>query len=261
MYKKYFVSLVVLVFLAAVVSAAAGPAVSVTYPNAKGIYKKSIAGSVDFNFTISDADSNAEDLNFVIAISTSSASRTGDKNILGDANVSQPYGIPSGYTFRCDSNNLAATTTCSASTTSFIGPADANFSGVVADGNYFLKVYVRDLNGEEVFDASDNNFFIDGTKPRLYQTDPTGIFFEYRASVIGEGEEEVEDILRKEYSAELQIDDGVSVCLKALKKVFGEKFNLDRVDAAYISSAEKIFTKYSREEIEAIFNGKKRKKR
>ncbi|MBS3135885.1 archaeal proteasome endopeptidase complex subunit alpha [Candidatus Woesearchaeota archaeon] len=102
---------------------------------------------------------------------------------------------------------------------------------------------------------------IDGTKPRLYQTDPTGIFFEYRASVIGEGEEEVEDILRKEYSAELQIDDGVSVCLKALKKVFGEKFNLDRVDAAYISSAEKIFTKYSREEIEAIFNGKKRKKR
>jgi len=102
---------------------------------------------------------------------------------------------------------------------------------------------------------------IEDHAPRLYETDPTGIFFEYRASVIGEGEEEVEDILRKEYSAELQIDDGVSVCLKALKKVFGEKFNLDRVDAAYISSAEKIFTKYSREEIEAIFNGKKRKKR
>src|SRR3989338_6016144 len=100
---------------------------------------------------------------------------------------------------------------------------------------------------------------IDNGTPKLYQTDPTGIFFEYRASVIGESEEEVEDILRKEYAKDLTMEDGVALGLRALKKVFGDKFDLERVDASYISLAEKEFNRYTKDEIDSILKRKKKK--
>lgn len=40
---------------------------------------------------------------------------------------------------------------------------------------------------------------IDLDGPHLFETDPTGIFFEYKASVIGEAETEVEEFLHKNY--------------------------------------------------------------
>jgi len=57
---------------------------------------------------------------------------------------------------------------------------------------------------------------IDDENPRLYETDPTGIFFEYKASVIGEGEPEIEEILKKEYNAELPMDDALALALPPL---------------------------------------------
>lgn len=86
--------------------------------------------------------------------------------------------------------------------------------------------------------------------PRLYETDPTGIFFQYKATAIGEGEVEVEEILHNEYKSELTIEEGLILSLKALKKVLGENFKIERIDAAYISIDEKKFRKFSKEKIE-----------
>ena len=91
---------------------------------------------------------------------------------------------------------------------------------------------------------------IEDHTPRLYETDPTGIFFQYKATAIGEGEVEVEEILHNEYKSELTIEDGLRISLKALKKVLGENFKLERIDAAYISIDEKKFRKFSKEKIE-----------
>jgi len=81
---------------------------------------------------------------------------------------------------------------------------------------------------------------IDDSKARLFETDPTGIFFEYKASAIGEGEVEIEEILHKEYNDEMTIEDGLQLSLKALKKVLGENFKIGRIDAAYIKTEENI---------------------
>jgi len=91
---------------------------------------------------------------------------------------------------------------------------------------------------------------IDDHTPRLYETDPTGIFFQYRATAIGEGEVEVEEILHEEYKPELTIEEGFTVSLKALNKVLGENFKIGRIDAAYIKIDEKKFKKFSKEKIE-----------
>ncbi len=91
---------------------------------------------------------------------------------------------------------------------------------------------------------------IDVDKPRLYETDPTGIFFEYKASVIGEGEVEIEEILHSQYKPELTIEDALKLCLAALKKVLGDNFSIERIDAAYIKKDERKFKKFSKESIE-----------
>ena len=102
---------------------------------------------------------------------------------------------------------------------------------------------------------------VDNHKPRLFETDPTGIYFEYKATAIGEGEVEVEEILKKEYKEDITIDNALILALKALKKVLGDNFSIDRIDTAYIKIDKKKFTKFSRESLEKTASGFKEKKK
>jgi len=102
---------------------------------------------------------------------------------------------------------------------------------------------------------------IDNHTPRLYETDPTGIFFQYKATVIGEGEVEIEEILHKEYKPELTIEEGLRLSLRALKKVLGDNFKIVRIDAAYIKIDDKVFKKFSKEKIEKTAANLKEKKK
>ncbi|MBR9699046.1 archaeal proteasome endopeptidase complex subunit alpha [Candidatus Woesearchaeota archaeon] len=97
-------------------------------------------------------------------------------------------------------------------------------------------------------------------RPHLYETDPTGIFFEYKATVIGEGEVEIEEILKKEYRDDISMAEGLAISVKALKQVLGDNFNAERIDAAYISLKDKDFSVFTKDEITAASNGRKRKK-
>jgi len=101
---------------------------------------------------------------------------------------------------------------------------------------------------------------IDNGNARLYETDPTGIFFQYKATAIGEGEVEVEDILHKEYKPEITIEDGLKLSLKALKKVLGDNFNVERIDAAYITKTEKKLKRFPKSKIEKVGEVKSKKK-
>jgi proteasome alpha subunit len=79
--------------------------------------------------------------------------------------------------------------------------------------------------------------------PELFLTDPTGIFFEYKATAIGEGENEVKAILEKQYKENMTIEDGFALALSALKRVLGKEFNIERFDGAYVKTSKKKFTK------------------
>jgi proteasome alpha subunit len=101
---------------------------------------------------------------------------------------------------------------------------------------------------------------IDDHTPRLFETDPTGIYFEYKATAIGEGEVEIEEILRKEYKPSITIEEGLKLSLKSLKKILGDNFKIERIDAAYIGSDKKKFTKFSKERLEKAAADSKKKK-
>jgi len=86
-------------------------------------------------------------------------------------------------------------------------------------------------------------------KPSLFLTDPTGIFFEFKATAIGEAETEIKDILNKEYKETLSIDDGLKLAVKALKKVLGKDFSIERIDGAYITLQDKMYVKLDKNKL------------
>ena len=86
-------------------------------------------------------------------------------------------------------------------------------------------------------------------KIKLFATEPTGIFFGFRATAIGEFEVELKDILNKEYKDGMSFDDGLKLGIRALKKVLGKDFDISRVDGVYISQKDKMFRKLNKEEI------------
>lgn len=86
-------------------------------------------------------------------------------------------------------------------------------------------------------------------EPKLFETDPTGIFFQYKATAIGEHEPEVEEILHKEYKESLTVDEGIRLAIKALYQTVDNDFNVDRIDCAYIKSEDRQFKRLNSKEI------------
>ena len=88
-----------------------------------------------------------------------------------------------------------------------------------------------------------------GEHPHLFVTDPTGIFFEYKATAIGEGETQVKEILNKEYKDNMNFEDASALAIDALKTALGKNFSIDRIDGAYILGDTKKFQRYAKDQI------------
>ncbi len=99
---------------------------------------------------------------------------------------------------------------------------------------------------------------IDEDGPKLFETDPTGIYFQYKATVIGEGETEIENILHKKYNENMTIDEGLNLIITSLKKVLGTDFDAGRIDGAFITTKDRKFTKIEKEKIARILKGSKK---
>jgi len=89
-------------------------------------------------------------------------------------------------------------------------------------------------------------------RPQLFVTDPTGIFFEYKATGIGEGENEIKQMLSKDYKESMSISEAIKLGVGILKNVLGKEFDIDRLDVAYITSKDKKFKKCSKEELQKV---------
>ena len=88
-----------------------------------------------------------------------------------------------------------------------------------------------------------------GDKPHIYVTDPTGTFFEYSATAIGEAESQVKEVLEKEYKKDINLDQGLKLAMKALKKALGDEFRLERIEGAYVGLGDKKFTRHTIEQL------------
>ncbi len=99
---------------------------------------------------------------------------------------------------------------------------------------------------------------IDNNGPKLFETDPTGIFFQYKASVIGESEPEIEEILHKEYKETMSVEEGIKLALKAMSSTQEGNFTVDRIDCMYLMTDDKRFTRMPNSRISELFSSVKK---
>lgn len=112
-----------------------------------------------------------------------------------------------------------------------------------------LKQMTTQSGGLRPFGVSLLITGVDEEGVKLFETDPTGIFYQYKAKAIGEGEPEVEEILHKEYKESMTVEDALKLAIKALKKVLGDDFKAERIDAAIITTEKQVMEKVSKEKI------------
>lgn len=91
----------------------------------------------------------------------------------------------------------------------------------------------------------------DGTI-KLFVTEPYGLYYQYRAAVIGEGDAEIEPVLQKKYRSSMSVEEGLKFGLSLLKDFLKEEFDFERVDAAYIDVKDKKLNKLSIDDVKKL---------
>lgn len=115
-----------------------------------------------------------------------------------------------------------------------------------------LKQAYTQFGGARPFGVSILFAGVDDEGPQLFVTDVTGIYFQYKATAIGEYETQLKEILDKEYNDGLTLDQGLKMAVGAFKKVFGKDFDSDRLDAAFIKVDEKVFKRVDKESLRKL---------
>jgi len=87
-------------------------------------------------------------------------------------------------------------------------------------------------------------------KGRLFTSDITGNYFEYYANAIGENDLKIKEKLREKYKANLDLKKGIKLALGIMKDVQGDKFNIERLEVAYIENKDEIIKRLDGKEIE-----------
>ena len=86
-------------------------------------------------------------------------------------------------------------------------------------------------------------------KAHLYTSDVTGNFFAYKANAIGENDEKIKEILRRDYREDITIEDGIKFVLKIFKTILDKNFELQRFDIGYISTSDEKLTRLHGDEL------------
>ncbi len=89
------------------------------------------------------------------------------------------------------------------------------------------------------------------TKPKLYTTDVTGNYLQYKANAIGEGDTKLQERLRERYKQDLDCKEGIKLGLDIFKDVLQDDFSIERFDVAVIDKSKKI-KRYSADELKKL---------
>jgi len=76
--------------------------------------------------------------------------------------------------------------------------------------------------------------------PQLYQVDPSGSYFAWKASAIGKNMVNAKTFLEKRYNEEMELEDAIHTALLTLKEGFEGQISGDNIEVAIVG-ADKVF--------------------
>jgi len=91
---------------------------------------------------------------------------------------------------------------------------------------------------------------VDDTGSKVFQTDPSGACWGYRAVAIGAGSDTVKEILESKYKENLTMEQSVLLAIECLSKVIEGKLEAQKISAVLIPADTRKFRKLPDEEVE-----------
>lgn len=88
----------------------------------------------------------------------------------------------------------------------------------------------------------------DDNGPQLYQVDPSGSYFAWKASAIGKNMVNAKAFLEKRYNEELELEDAIHTALLTLKEGFEGELSGDNVEVGVVGE-DRQFRVLSAEEV------------
>jgi len=123
---------------------------------------------------------------------------------------------------------------------------------IVKEISNVKQVYTQ-LGGARPFGVSILFAGIDEDGPKLFMTDVTGMYYQYKATAIGEAETQIKDTLIKSYKeGVITVDQGIRLGLEALKKALGKDFGIEKIDGMYIKTDDMKFVRLDKEYFKKI---------
>ena len=111
-----------------------------------------------------------------------------------------------------------------------------------------LKQQYTQYGGLRPFGAALIVGGVDKHGPRLFQTDPGGIYFGFYAVAMGAESSRITEFLEKEYKNDMGINDCVKLAIRALSLVL-EAPEPDRLEIGVIDVKTKLFRKLTMDEV------------
>jgi len=85
--------------------------------------------------------------------------------------------------------------------------------------------------------------------PQLYQVDPSGAFFGWKASAIGKNFANAKTFLEKRYSEEIEVEDAIHTAILTLKEGFEGQINENNIEIGVIRTSDRVFRSLTPAEI------------
>ena len=95
---------------------------------------------------------------------------------------------------------------------------------------------------------------VDQNGPQLYQTDPSGTYFEWKARAVGSGGDTAMSTIKEQYHQGMTLVEAEKLVLKTLKQVMEEKIAVENVELCVIRSDTKQLEHRTPEQIKAMLD-------
>ncbi len=92
---------------------------------------------------------------------------------------------------------------------------------------------------------------IEDGEPRLYETDPSGTPYEWKALAVGGNRSEIEDYLKEHYTEEMDLEAGVGLALSALASVNDEGLRPEGIGVATVDVESEQYRELPEDEVES----------
>ena len=86
-------------------------------------------------------------------------------------------------------------------------------------------------------------------KAHLYTSDVTGNYFAYKANAIGENDERIKEVLRKDLREDMTVEEGIKFGLKIFKDILDKNFDINRFEVGYIKIANEKLERLQGEQL------------